>query len=277
MLYGVLVAKQRKKSDKHDEGRAKAKKPARRERGASDRPEVPDGPGGFGADDRPDIVVTVDVVVLALRDGVLSVLLVERGRAPHLGSWALPGTVIGPEEELVAAAARAVAARTGVGVGPDRLDQLSTFDGCDRDTRTRVLSVGFVAVAERATPPAGGAVASGRWWAVQEVQAKKGPVLAFDHGDILIAGLEQVRDELEWSDLAARLLEEPFTLGDLRRAYEAVWATSLEPANFRRKVLATPGFVKPTGGRRSVTTGRPAELYRRGEGVSLEPPLVRPR
>ena len=109
------------------------------------------------------------------------------------------------------------------------------------------------------------------------VTGPEGPPLAFDHGDILAAAVEQVRDELEWSDLATGLLDEPFTLGDLRRAYEAVWGASLEPANFRRKVLATPGFVEPTGGLRTVTTGRPGELYRRGEGVSLHPPLVRVR
>jgi 8-oxo-dGTP diphosphatase len=268
------MAKERKKSDKRDDAKAKERKAAKRAKASA---SADDGPGGFGPDDRPPMAVTVDVVLLALHDGELSVLLVERARRPQRGSWALPGTVVEPDEDLVSAAARAVVARAGVVVDPGQLEQVATFADPGRDPRTRVLSVGFVAVAERAIPPAGGAVASGRWWTIDAVADPKGLGLAFDHGDILTAALEQVRDELEWSDLATGLLEEPFTLGDLRRAYEAVWGGSLEPANFRRKVLATPGFVEPTGGLRTVTTGRPGELYRRGKGVSLHPPLVRVR
>jgi len=277
-LYGGRVAKERKKSDKREPERAKARKAPKRAPGTglSGR-DASDGPGGFGPDDRPAVTVTVDVVLLALEEGELSVLLVERGRDPHRSRWALPGTVVDPDEELVTAAARAVAGRTGMVVAPERLAQLATFADPDRDPRTRVVSVGFVAVTERATPPAGGVVASGRWWAVAEVVATKGPTLAFDHSAILAAGLAFVDTGLESSDLAIALLEEPFTLGDLRRAYEAVWGVPLEPANFRRKVLATPGFVDATGQLRIVTTGRPAELYRRGSGGRLHPPLLRPR
>jgi 8-oxo-dGTP diphosphatase len=271
----VAVAKERKKPGKRQPEGGKTPKGGKRRSGRGSE-ETPDGPGGFAADDRPALVLTVDVVLLALRRGDLSVLLVERGREPHRGAWALPGTVVEPHEELAPAAARAVAARTGVTVDPARLEQIAAFADPARDPRTRVASVGFVAVVERATPPTGGAVASGRWWPVDKVFAKKGPPLAFDHAAILAAGVESVAAELEWSDLATGLVEEPFTLGDLRRAYEAVWGAPLEPANFRRKVLASPGFVEPTGRLRAVTTGRPAELYRRGRGARLQPPLVRP-
>lgn len=271
------MAKERKKAGKQDVMRAKAGKSAKAAKvGHDSSPGAGlDGPGAFGPDDRPKVAVTVDVVVLALNDGALSVLLVERGREPQRGSWALPGTVVDGREPLVAAAARAVVGRTGVTVAPERLEQLSTFADPDRDPRTRVVTVGLVAVVERATPPAGGAVASGRWWPIDKLLGKKSLQLAFDHRAILEAGVEQVAEDLEWSDLAVFLVEEPFTLGDLRRAYEAVWGTPLEPANFRRKVLATPGFVKATGRRRAVTTGRPAELYLRGGGGRLQPPLIR--
>lgn len=270
------MAKERKKPDKREAAQAKARKSAKRARDVPSPGDTPTGPGGFGVDDRPAVAVTVDVVLLALHESRLCVLLVERQRRPDRGSWALPGTVVDPDEGLVTAAARAVVARTGVTVAPDRLQQLATFGEPDRDPRTRVVSVGFLAVADRAAPPAGGAVASGRWWAVDEVMAKRGPGLAFDHGDILASGIDRLRAELEWSDLATYMLEEPFTLGDLRRAYEAAWGAPLEPANFRRKTLATSGFVEPTGDMRKVTTGRPAELYGRGRGVRLHPPLLRP-
>jgi len=272
------MAKERKKSDKRAPVGAKERKSGKRPSGTR-KPgrDASDGPGGFVPDDRPAVTVTVDVVLLAMDEGELSVLLVERRRDPQRKAWALPGTVVEPDEELVTAAARAVAGRTGVAVAPGRLAQLATFADPGRDPRTRVMTVGFLAVAERATPPAGGKVASGRWWRVSEVMAKKGPTLAFDHAAILSAALASVDAGLESSDLGIGLVEEPFTLGDLRRAYEAVWGVPLEPANFRRKVLATPGFVEATGQVRMVTTGRPAELYRRGTGGRLHPPLLRPR
>jgi 8-oxo-dGTP diphosphatase len=276
LFYGDCMAKERKKSSRKGSARDKSIKVAKRSSGVPvDRD--PDGPGGFGPHNRPEVVVTVDVVLLALRNGELSTLLVERGREPHQGAWALPGSVVESGEKLVPAAVRAVAGRTGVAVEPERLEQLATFADPDRDPRTRVLSVGFIAVVERATPPAGGDVASGRWWAVDDVLVEKGPTTAFDHRDILRAGVEVVAEKFERSDLAISMIEAPFTLGELRRAYETVWGASLEPANFRRKILATPSFVEPTGLLRGVTTGRPAELYRRGRGIRLHPPLVRPR
>src|SRR5918999_1601809 len=67
----------------------------------------------------------------------------------------------------------------------------------------------------------------------------------------------------EYPGLATTFLDEPFTIADLRRVYETVWGVPLHAANFRRKVLSTPGFVEPTG--EKLATGRGwAELYRRG-------------
>ena len=48
--------------------------------------------------------------------------------------------------------------------------------------------------------------------------------------------------------------------------YEEVWGIELDPANFRRSVLAEDGWVIPTGrrARPGATGGKPAELYRAG-------------
>jgi len=99
---------------------------------------------------------------------------------------------------------------------------------------------------------------------------------AFDHLDIVTTGVDRLRARLEHSDLATALVAEPFTIGDLRRVYGAVWDVELEPANFRRKVLSTPGLVAQTAGTRVVGTGRPADLYVRGAGAVLHPPMPRP-
>ena len=236
-----------------------------------------DGPGGYGTDDRPDVALVVDVAYFAVDRGALVVLLVERGREPDPGRWAVPGAVLEPDEALTDAATRAVVARAGILEPFTRVEQLAVFDAPDRDPRTRVVSTAVLAVTSTPVPPAGGALASGRWWRVDTIGTDGGPTLAFDHLDIVEAGVERLRSRLEQTDVATALVEEPFTLGDLRRAYEAAWGIELEPANFRRKVLATPGFVAQTAGKRIVGTGRPADLYVRGAGAVLHPPIPRPR
>jgi hypothetical protein len=77
------------------------------------------------------------------------------------------------------------------------------------------------------------------------------------------------------SGLATTFLEEPFTIADLRRVYEAFWGQTLHAANFRRTVRSTSGFVVPTGGERATGRGW-AELYRAGTTTTLHPAILRP-
>ncbi|MGH8877013.1 MAG: NrtR DNA-binding winged helix domain-containing protein, partial [Stackebrandtia sp.] len=66
-----------------------------------------------------------------------------------------------------------------------------------------------------------------------------------------------------------------FTIAQLRRIYEAVWGTRVDPRNFHRKVSGTPGFVVATDRYTDGERGRPARLFRRGPATSLHPPLLR--
>jgi 8-oxo-dGTP diphosphatase len=58
-------------------------------------------PGAF-----PRVAVTVDVVLLTVRSGRLSVLLVQRRGHPFRGHWALPGGFVEPDDDLDGAAGR---------------------------------------------------------------------------------------------------------------------------------------------------------------------------
>jgi 8-oxo-dGTP diphosphatase len=100
--------------------------------------------------------------------------------------------------------------------------------------------------------------------------------LAFDHGQILADALERARAKLEYTPLAAAFCPPEFTIAQLRGVYETVWGTTLDPRNFHRKVTGTPGFVIPASGETARGHGRPAQLYRKGQAVTLYPPLLRP-
>lgn len=242
-------------------------------RAASHRGEGQYEPRAF-----PPAAVAVDVVTLTIKNGQLTVLLIERGEEPFKGRWALPGGFVRPAEDVDQAAERELREETGLHLRIAHLEQLGTYGDPHRDPRMRVFSVAYVAmVPDLPTPMAGTDARDAAWWDVADLGTTDEPALAFDHGRILADGLERVRSKLEYTNLALSFVGEAFTLSEVRRVYEAVWGENLEPANFRRKVLATPGFVSPMHQTSAASVGRPAELYRAGTLAQLHPPLLRGR
>lgn len=225
------------------------------------------------------VAVTVDVAVLTIRNGRLSVLLVRRGGFPYRGAWALPGGFVEPDETLDEGAARELREETGLDDLPGHLEQLRTYGDPGRDPRVRVVSVAYLAlVPDLPTPESGSDATDARFWAVDDLTGADAPPLAFDHETIIGDAVERARSKLEYTSLAASFTEEPFTLGELRRIYEAVWGCPLHAPNFRRKVLSTPGFVVPLQERSEPgeAGGRPAQLFRRGDAQLLHPAYLRP-
>ncbi|MEV5453787.1 NUDIX domain-containing protein [Streptomyces sp. NPDC052535] len=218
--------------------------------------------------------VTVDLAVLTLRAGALHVLLVERGQEPYAGHWALPGGFLLPQESAETAARRELAEETGLAdVTGLHLEQLRTYSEPDRDPRMRVVSVAFAALLpDPPEPHGGGDAAEARWVPYDEARG-----LAFDHDRILADARHRVGAKLEYTCLATAFCPAEFTLGELQQVYETVWGTALDRPNFRRKVLATPGFVEPVPGAARLTGGRgkPAAVYRAGPATTLHPPLLR--
>jgi 8-oxo-dGTP diphosphatase len=218
--------------------------------------------------------VTVDLAVLTLRAGALHVLLVERGQEPFAGRWALPGGFLLPAESAETAARRELAEETGLAdVTGLHLEQLRTYSEPDRDPRMRVVSVAFAALLPDPPEPRAGTDAAEARWVPYDAAVD----LAFDHDRILADARDRVGAKLEYTCLATAFCPDEFTLGELRQVYETVWGTALDRPNFRRKVLATPGFVEPVPGAARLTGGRgkPAALYRAGPATTLHPPLLR--
>ncbi|TKK87553.1 NUDIX hydrolase [Herbidospora galbida] len=229
----------------------------------------------------PPVGVTVDLVILTIRDKELHVLLIERGEPPFKGEWALPGGFVQPDEDLAEAAARELKEETGLKqTDLDRvyLDQLKTFGKPGRDPRPlRVFTVAYLAFAPQVPEPVAGTDAKNAAW--MSLAATRNMKLAFDHAEILAEGVERARNKLEYSSLATSFVGPEFTISELRNVYEVVWGEQLHPGNFHRKVVSVDGYVEETGRttERGGERGGPrARLYRWGGATQLHPALLRP-
>ncbi len=224
----------------------------------------------------PAFAVTVDVVILTMRDGLLHVLLVCRGEAPFEGMWAIPGGFKRPAETLDEAAMRELAEETGVEAA-SLLTQFGAYGDPERDPRMNVVTIAYLAVLrDVGTLAAGSDAAAASLLPVSDVLNGK-IELAFDHRQIVCDAVDRVRVELEVTGVATAFVGTTFTLAELRAVYEAVWGVQLDAANFRRSVVAEDGWVIPTGrrARPGPAGGRPAELYRAGRAWSHGGPIHR--
>jgi 8-oxo-dGTP diphosphatase len=223
--------------------------------------------------EHPPFAVTVDLVVLTIRNGTLSALLIQRGSEPYRRKWALPGGFVDIDEDLTEAAERELAEETNLAEPAGHLEQLASYGAPGRDPRGRVVTVAYLALLpDLPTPMAGTDAAAASWRPVAETPAGE---LAFDHHRILADGVERARSKLEYTTLAAAFCPPEFTIAHLRSVYETVWGAPLDPRNFHRKATSASGFVMPTGRMTQAGPGRPAQLYRAGPARLLHPPMLR--
>lgn len=194
---------------------------------------------------RPSVAVDAAVLTVTAGGWLAVLLLAPDGRIPTR----LPGTFLHEGESLADAVLRALREKTGVrGLAPR---QLHVFDAVDRDDRGRVLSVAHVDVVRAALLPDDALL----------VPVADLPPLAFDHAQIVEFAVADVRGQYRERPDPSGLLEDAFTLSQLRAVHEAVLGESLLPDTFRRSML--PHLIA-TGELERAGRGRPAELYRRG-------------
>ncbi len=228
---------------------------------------------GYDPASFPPFAVTTDLVILTVRPPQVQVLLVRREQQPFAGAWALPGGFVGPDQSLIEAAQFKLEDKTGLSLDSAHLEQLASFGEPARDPRMRVISVAWLAMVAHPDEPVAGSDAADAAWV--DIATLADDELAFDHDAILGAGIERARNRIEYTTLAVTFCGDEFTMGELRAVYETLWGHALDPANFNRKVLASGGFVEPTGNVASQTKGRPAKTYRRGPAETLVPALQR--
>jgi 8-oxo-dGTP diphosphatase len=218
------------------------------------------------------IAIAVDIVVFGYSEGLLNILLIERGIEPFKNQWALPGGFIHENESIETAANRELIEETGISV--QYLEQLYTYGDPNRDPRERVVSVAYYALVrtENHILKASTDAKNAKWFHIE-----KAPNLAFDHGVILKQAVNRLRTKCRYEPLAFNLLPIEFTLFQLQQFYEAILGRALDKRNFRTKILKY-GILKKRKKLRNVNFRSPnlfqfdSKKYQRLQkrGIALE-------
>jgi 8-oxo-dGTP diphosphatase len=192
--------------------------------------------------------ISVDCVVFGFDLEQLNVLTIERG-ADAEGKklrLALPGDLILDTQDLDQNADRILKELTGL--ENIFMEQIGAFGDPNRtknegDTdwlefireapQARVVTIAYyslVNMAEGNLKPSSFAK-SATWLPVKEIEA-----LAFDHSQILEAGINKLKADIAKKPIGFNLLPEKFTLSQLNNLYEAILDKPIDKRNFRRKM-----------------------------------------
>ncbi|MDI3287528.1 NUDIX hydrolase [Polyangium sp. 15x6] len=177
----------------------------------------------------PKPSLTADVVTFSLDDeGRISVLLIQRGKDPFAGRWAIPGGFCEPSETVRESAARELVEETGIRDLP--MVELGVFSRPGRDPRGWVVSVAHVAIlpADRRDEAKGGDDARAakffsigldeRGRVTLTADGEEAGPLAFDHDEILARSIARL--EASSDMLGPMLFGRPMSGEEAQRAIE---------------------------------------------------------
>lgn len=227
--------------------------------------------------DRPSVTADILIFSVSNQEGenwrrankkTFSVLLVKRDDYPQIGKWNLPGGFIQMNETTLDTAHRVLRRETGVS-DDIYMEQLYTFDAIDRDPRTRVLAVAYMALVDK-TKLHYAEERTAQWFNISYVnghlilESENGEKLtssdlAFDHAEIIRTGIERLRNKVEYTDVVFSMMPDEFTLGELQQVFEVILDKKLLAAAFRRTVADR---VVESGNIQTGFGHRPSALFR---------------
>ena len=217
-----------------------------------------------------------------------SILLVKRNKEPFMDKWCLPGGYVKKEETSKEASLRILEKETGL--KDVYMQQVGVYDKVDRDPRGRTVSSSYMALIDRTI--LNQELDSNVAWFDIEVIEKDSTInvrlvnnedvityevrkitidkktkeyeyeiinksdLAFDHDEIIIKGIMDLRHKVDTTDIVFNLMPEEFTIGQLKQVYELLLGRELVNSAFRRviapKIIETDKMVRTGGHRPSI-------------------------
>ncbi|MFT3754034.1 MAG: NUDIX domain-containing protein [Paludibacter sp.] len=214
--------------------------------------------------------VSVDCVIFGYEENELKVL-VRREFIPDTEEvyleWKLPGNHVRRTEDIDQTASRILKEQTGlenifvkqfmVFSDPDRLHRRNReYEWVKpRLGDERVITVGFYSLININDIEKTSLIEDAKWANAYEVKE-----LMFDHQDIFEEALKKLRYDLLHEPLVFELLPEKFTLTQMQRLYEAIFNTTYDKRNYRRKINKM-AYLIPLDEIQTGVSHKPARLY----------------
>lgn len=176
--------------------------------------------------------VAVDCIILGFNDNELNVLLYKRSFEPSKGKWSLMGGFVKSGESIDDAASRVLTECTGI--QNIYIEQIGAYGDVDRDLGERVVSIAYYALVNIKDFDAELLKEYNAKW----TRLEKVPELIFDHNRMIADALAIIRQNAATKPIGFNLLPAKFTLPQLQLLYEAIYQTTLDKRNFRKKLNA---------------------------------------
>jgi len=225
--------------------------------------------------------ISTDIVILGYHDRTLKILL----QKPLFSSkWSLAGGFISKNMSVEEAAHEIVRQRTGLedlelyhfGVysEPGRINddknefiEFAKNSGLPIDeshwSLGNVISIAFCALIdfEKADQVFNTEMEETRWWDISEI-----PPLIYDHNRIVRGAMDYLKARCYMKPIGRGLLQDKFTLPDLRSLYETILGKQLDDRNFSKKLLHI-GLIERLEERKSIGPHRSPYLYKFNDEV----------
>lgn len=200
---------------------------------------------------------------------VLSILLVKRDDYPFKDKLCIPGGFVRIDEDLEDAPKRILQNETNL--KDIYMEQLYTFGKVNRDPRMRIVSTAYLSLIDK-NMLHDKLNDNTKWYDIRydekqnggivltlsandeeyKIKAKKKIIekttgrysyeiiensdLAFDHAEVILYGIERLRNKIEYTDIVFNMMPKYFTLGELQKVYEVILGKKLLDAAFRRTI-----------------------------------------
>jgi len=211
---------------------------------------------------RPNVGVTVAAFIF--QNDTLKVLTYKRDSDSEVfpNLLALPNSpYLRTNENSDAAAVDAVKAKTGLSFPVEKYNYF-TGNYIDPD-RINTVNLAYIALGNIDSMTNQASLKdNSKWVSVDILLEKSDSEFAFNHKEILVSAVNQVKDWAKYNTHSLRLLPDMFTISEFRDITEYLLGAKLNNSRFRDRVSKTDEIIIPVEGEFKTGSNRPAQLYR---------------
>ena len=200
--------------------------------------------------------IHVITTIFTVDKGITKVLLIKRNNEPFKDMWALVGGALYNNETLDQGLKREVKEKIGINI--KNIEMFDIFSKVDRSPAMRMLAVGYIGIVDSSKVDVikkTVKTSDADWVPIDRVGK-----LAYDHNEILIKGIETLKQKIVNTDILKSLYPSGFTLPEIQKTYEAILDKELDRRNFRKKMLSLD-LIYDTGLTKVFEGTKPAKIY----------------